>query len=52
MSGAGGAQPPRHHHRVRGAEVKVAKSGAIIKRPINRLYPVVTQNKDEKAGEC
>ena len=27
--------------RVRGAEVKVGKSGAIIRRPVNRLYPVV-----------
>ena len=30
--------------RIRGAEVKVAKSGAIIKRPINRLYPIVKAN--------
>ena len=27
--------------RIRGADVKVAKSGAVIKRPVNRLYPFV-----------
>ena len=26
--------------KVRGAEVKVGKSGAIIRRPVNRLYPI------------
>ena len=28
--------------RIRGAEVKVGKSGVSIKRPINKLYPLVT----------
>ena len=26
---------------IRGAQVKVGKSGTIIKRPVNRLYPLV-----------
>ena len=34
--------------RVRGAEVKVGKSGYVIKRPVNRLFPLV---KVENSGE-
>ena len=32
---------PGRDGRVRGAEVKVGKTGALIRRPINRLYPLV-----------
>ena len=32
---------PGRDGRVRGANVKVGKSGAIIRRPVNRLFPVV-----------
>ena len=38
--------------RVRGAEVQLGKSGIIIKRPVNRLYPIVKNESVEfkKAG--
>ena len=32
---------PGRDGRIRGAEVKVGKSRAVIKRPVNRLYPLV-----------
>ena len=32
---------PGRDGRIRGAEVKVGKSGAVIRRPVNRLYPIV-----------
>ena len=32
---------PGRDGRIRGAIVKVGKSGAIIRRPVNRLYPLV-----------
>ena len=32
---------PGRDGRIRGASVKVGKSGAIIKRPVNRLFPLV-----------
>ena len=39
---------PSRDGRVRGAQIKVGKSGVIIKRPINRLYPLVTcENREE-----
>ena len=45
---------PGRDGRIRGAEVKVGKSGAIIKRPINRLYPFVSAeaqaNEHQAAG--
>ena len=37
--------------RIRGAEVKV-KSGATLKRPVNRLYPFVKSNDTPIEGEC
>ena len=32
---------PGRDGRIRGAEVLVGKSRAVIKRPVNRLYPIV-----------
>ena len=32
---------PGRDGQVRGAEVKVGKSSAVIRRPVNRLYPIV-----------
>ena len=33
---------PGRDNRIRGAEVKVGKTGALIRRPVNRLYPLLT----------
>ena len=32
---------PGRDGKIRGAQVKVGKSGAVIRRPVNRLYPVL-----------
>ena len=32
---------PGKDGRVRGAELKVGKSGCMIKRPVNKLYPLL-----------
>ena len=45
---------PGRDGRIRGAVVKVGKSGAVIRRPVNRLYPLVKAklpvNKSVEAG--
>ena len=41
--------------RVRGAEVKVGKTKSIIRRPVNKLYPLIegeVNSKPFKVGEC
>ena len=38
---------PGRDGRIRGAEVKVGKNKVFIKRPVNRLYPLVRADNDE-----
>ena len=33
---------PGRDGRTRGAEVKIGKTGALLRRPVNRLYPLVS----------
>ena len=42
---------PGRDGRIRGAEVKVGKTGAVIRRPVNRLYPIV-KAETQIVGEC
>ena len=41
---------PGRDGQVRGAEVKVGKSGAVIRRPVNRLYPIVKAETQKAPG--
>ena len=33
--------------KIRGAEVKIGKTNSIIRRPVNKLYPLVTNTEEE-----